>query len=117
MNQTRSEAKSRAEFGEAAQGMHARMHAWRKAHPAASFDEIAEAVSQERKRLMASLIGELATQASPIAFERICPECGGQLQHKGEKRREVLHREADVRLERDHYYCPTCKRGFFPPGQ
>ena len=117
MRQVRSEETSRAEFGAEAQGMHERVHEWRKAHPEASFDEIAEVVSQERKRLMGSLIGELATKAPPIPFDRVCAECGGPLENKGKKKREVLHREADVRLERDYYYCPACKQGVSPPGQ
>jgi uncharacterized protein with PIN domain len=113
----RSEEKSRAKFGAAAQGMHVRMTEWRKAHPQASFDEIAEVVSQERKQLMGGLIGELATKASPVVFDRICPECGGHLQNKGKKQRGVLHREGEVKIERDPYYCPACKQGIFPPGQ
>jgi uncharacterized protein with PIN domain len=117
MSQMRSEETRRSEFGEEAERMHQRVNEWRRANPAASFDEIAEVVSQERKRLMGGLIGELATQESPTAFDRICPECGGALENKGKKKREVLHREADVKLERDYYYCPACKQGIFPPGQ
>lgn len=117
MGQVRSEETSRAEFGAEAQGLHKRVHEWRQAHPEASFDEIAEVVCLERKRLMGSLIGELATKELPIPFDRICPDCGGALKNKGKKKREVLHREGEVRLERENYHCPACKQGIFPPGQ
>lgn len=113
----RIEEKQRAEFGEAAEGMHERVSKWRKAHPEASFDEIAEVVSQERRQLMGKLIGEVAVERGPEVFDRICPECGGALQSKGKKRRGVLHREGEVKIERDYYYCPACKQGIFPPGQ
>ena len=111
------EEKRRAEFAGAAGRMHKRVTEWRKRHPQASFDEIAEAVSQERKQLMGGLIGELAMEESERVFDRICPECGGRLQNKGKKRRDVLHREGEVTIERDYYYCPACKQGVFPPGQ
>lgn len=117
MRQVRSEGRRRVEFGAEAERLHERLHEWRRANPTASFDEIAEAVSQERKRLMDSLIGELATQEGGASFERLCAECGGMLIHKGKKKRVVLHREADVELERDYYYCPACAQGIFPPGQ
>lgn len=117
MSQVRSEGRRRIEFGAEAEGLHERLHEWRRANPSASFDEIAEAVSQERKRLMGSLLGELATQERATPFERICAECGGMLMNKGKKKRMVLHREADVQLEREYYYCPACAQGIFPPGQ
>ena len=62
MNRTKSEARRQAEFEAAAEGMYVRLREWRAAHPEASFDEIGEQVTQERQRLMAQLLGELAAQ-------------------------------------------------------
>jgi uncharacterized protein with PIN domain len=116
MGRTRSEEQRRVEFGRVGQEVHQRLYEWRKVHPEATFDEIAEQVSEERKQLMGGLLGELATEGGPDLIEGNCPECGGSLQNKGKKKRQVLHREGEVRLERNYYYCPACKQGFFPPG-
>jgi hypothetical protein len=109
------EDKSRSEFGVEAMAMAERLRAWRRAHPEASFDEIAEQVSQERKQLMGGLLSELAAEAVAGPLDPKCPGCGGGLVYKGKKSREVLHREGQVRLSRDYYYCPACRQGVFPP--
>ena len=114
MERTQSEEQKRAGFVEAAEGMHKRLSEWRKENPKASFDEIAAQVSEERKVLSGKLLAELASAGEML--DPKCVECGGALQNKGKKKREVLHREGRVKLERNYYYCPGCERGFFPPG-
>jgi uncharacterized protein with PIN domain len=109
-----SEETVRNEFGEAAQAMHQRLRAWRRAHAEASFDEIAEQVSQERKVLLGKLLAELASDTEVTALDPLCPSCGGAVEHKGQKKRQVLHREGEVQVARDYYYCPACRQGFFP---
>ena len=116
MKRTQSEEAKGAAFGEAAVGMHQRLRAWRRAHPQASFDEIAEQVSRERQVLMGDLLGELAAATESVPLDPTCPHCGGAVQNKGRKPRQVLHREGEMRLEREYYYCPACKQGFFPSG-
>lgn len=116
MRRTVSEESARNAFGEAAQAMHQRLRAWRRAHPQASFDEIAEQVSQERKALMGELLEELASAGEAVALAPVCPNCGGAVENKGKKKRQVLHREGEVQVERDYYYCPACRQGFFPSG-
>ena len=104
-----------SEFGAEAVAMAERLRAWRRAHPEATFDEIAEQVSQERKQLMGGLLSELSAEAQPGPLDPKCGGCGGGLVYKGKKSREVLHREGQVRLSRDYYYCPACRQGIFPP--
>ncbi len=116
MERTRSEEQKRAGFVEEAEGMHKRLSEWRRMHPKASFDEIAAQVSEERKVLSGNLLAELASAGAGEMLDAKCVECGGALQNKGKKKREVLHREGRVKLERNYYYCPDCERGFFPPG-
>jgi len=116
MKRTQSEEAQRAEFGEAAAGMHQRLRAWRRAHPDATFDEIAEQVSRERQVLMGDLLEELAGETERIPLDPLCPICGSAAQNKGAKKRQVLHREGVMRLERNYYYCPACQQGFFPSG-
>ena len=116
MRRTESEEKKRAEFGAAAEEMHRRLRAWRRAHPDATFDEIAEQASQERRALMGKLMDELSTEAELGWETPSCPHCEGAVQYKGKKSRQVLHREGETQLERGYYYCPACKQGFFPSG-
>ena len=111
-----SNKERRETFGEMAEAMQQRLQAWRRAHPDATFDEIAEQASQERKVMMGNLLSGLVTDMNAVEVDPHCPECEGPLQNKGKKRREIVHREGQVQVERNYYYCPTCKRGFFPPG-
>lgn len=117
MRKTKSEASRRQEFVAEAEAMYVRLRTWRAAHPEASFDEIGEQVTQERRQLMARLYGELAIQPEEEAVpEEVCPECGAKLESKGKQERGVSHLEGDVRIQREYQRCNTCGRGFFPPG-
>ena len=44
-----------------------------------------------------------------------CPQCGQEMQYKGEKHRYLRTRSGDVEVERAYYYCPACGQGLFPP--
>lgn len=106
-------------FMESAQGMYERVKAWRKQHPEASFDEIAEAVGRERRVLMGQLLSELAVEkrleVEALATE--CPTCAGQTEGKGQKARGISHMEGETTLVRGYRYCGKCGSGFFPPGR
>jgi uncharacterized protein with PIN domain len=43
-----------------------------------------------------------------------CPECQGELEPKGQKGNRVESRVGSLQLERSYYYCPRCRKGFFP---
>ena len=45
-----------------------------------------------------------------------CPSCGQPLEDKGRRSHQTVTRVGEVTLSRGYYYCPTCQRGFFPPG-
>jgi transposase len=47
---------------------------------------------------------------------KTCPLCGETLQNKGKQRRQVVSLRGEVTLERNYYECPTCRKGYFPPG-
>jgi hypothetical protein len=118
MRRIKSEGRRQAEFGAAAEGMYVRLRQWRAAHPQASFDEIGEQVRQERQRLMAKLMGELAAQPEESGTEReVCAGCGEVMAPKGKRGRGVSHLEGDVRLVREYHHCDECQRGLFPPGR
>lgn len=107
-----------SKFVAAAQAMEERLIAWRACHPEAKFDEIAEAVRQERAGLMSHLLAALASQhgVGELLVEERCPGCGGQLHYKGEKQRTVLHPEGQPTLVRGYHHCDQCGHGFFPSG-
>ena len=46
---------------------------------------------------------------------RDCPECGREMRYKGRKKRDLVAETGEVKLERAYYYCPSCRKGFFPP--
>jgi hypothetical protein len=111
-------------------GIHARLAAWRQAHPHATFDEIEDAVQQEIARYQAQLVDEVIqagraggpVAAEPGASERsagerpVCATCGERMRPCGRRRREVLCRLGQpVELNRDYYVCPACGAGLFPP--
>lgn len=111
--QAKKEAGKEA-FGEKAEEMYERLREWREGNAEASFDEIAKQVGEERKQLMGGLLSELAMGYRRMEAPEYCWECGGRLEAKGEKRRGVLHREGEAKIEREHYYCPGCAGGIFP---
>lgn len=116
MSKTKSEASRQAAFEASAGGMYMRLRQWRAAHPEASFDEIGEQVTRERKALMAQLVGELAAQPEEGGVASAeCAGCGQGMTPKGKRRRGVSHLEGEVRLEREYVYCDECQRGLFPP--
>lgn len=68
-------AMSKESFVAAAGAMYEKLSAWRAGHKEASFDEIAEQVTQQRQRLMGQLLAQLAEQEGQGEYvaERACP--------------------------------------------
>jgi len=53
-------------------------------------------------------------RVAPIALPA-CPQCAKTMRPKGLKPKTVLARVGELKIERSHFYCPTCERGLFPP--
>ena len=45
-----------------------------------------------------------------------CPVCDCVACYKGRKRKWVKTRSGEIQIERAYWYCPHCRRGFFPTG-
>ena len=43
-----------------------------------------------------------------------CPDCGHAGEHRGERTRDLITRRGEVPLTEKEYYCPKCRRLFFP---
>jgi uncharacterized protein with PIN domain len=87
--------------------------------------------ASEKEELGLSDIERLARSAGQRMMERFtaglveaetgaeqsdaCPECGQKMRYKGRKRRNLVAETGEVQYERAYYYCPSCRKGFFPP--
>lgn len=94
--------------------MEADLHAWRRAHPRATWTEIETELDRRLDALRAAVLGEVVadTADAPSA----CPHCGTRLQRRGDQPRTVLtDGGAAVSLTRSYQTCPACGAGLFPP--
>jgi len=64
--------------------------------------------------VMGRFTEELVAAEAREEEECMCPECGQKMRHKGRKARGLVTETGEIRLERAYYYCPTCRKGFFP---
>ncbi len=108
--------EEKAEFLQAAAVMYERLQAWRSQNLDASFDEIAEQVTPQRRELMGVLLKQLAEQGDEQVHAPLCESCGREMVYKGTPRRGVVHSEGESGVERAYYHCPDCESGLFPPG-
>ena len=99
--------------------------AWREAHPRATLSEIEDAVLEVTERLQARLLQDLAEASGAAdpggvsAAERPrCPECGGEVEPRGQAERtvQVARQRRPLRLRRGYAVCSSCGVGRFPPG-
>jgi uncharacterized protein with PIN domain len=84
--------------------------------------EISLATIEEQAVAMRQAVGETITQqmlsqsAQGQQEAILCPGCGGRMQNKGDKTRQLVTRAGDSTVTRRYYYCRHCKQGYFPPG-
>jgi hypothetical protein len=46
-----------------------------------------------------------------------CPQCGKLGRHQGQRERELISRRGRVTITEPEYFCPACRRAFFPDDQ
>ncbi len=46
--------------------------------------------------------------------EANCPECGKLSRYRGDRERELISRRGPVAISEPEYYCPCCRKAFFP---
>ena len=80
--------------------MEAEVHAWRQAHPDATWVEIEAELDRRLDVLRAALLGEVVVDTPERTIP--CPVCGGRLAGRG-------------RRTRTYATCPACGTGLFPP--
>jgi hypothetical protein len=73
-----------------------------------AMEELADEVADE---FAAQL---LARQSNPLSGVPTCPDCGKGGRHIGQRERDILTTRGSALLVEPKYYCPACRRHFFP---
>ena len=72
--------------------------------------EIGDAVSLE-------LLKRRARKPPVVDEEPTCPKCGKLGRYQGQRERKLTSRRGPVPIAEPEYYCPACRRDFFPDDQ
>lgn len=115
MDKPSREEQGKAEFLRAAEAMYERLQKWRSQNLDASFDEIADQVTPQRRGLMGVLLKQLAETADEKVHAPRCKQCEREMVYKGTPSRGIVHSEGEAGLERAYYHCADCESGLFPP--
>jgi uncharacterized protein with PIN domain len=81
-----------------------------------TLSDIERLVRAAGQGVMERFTEELVEEEAQKPQSSTCPECGKKMRYKGKKERDLVTESGEVRLERGYYYCPSCRKGFFPPG-
>jgi uncharacterized protein with PIN domain len=81
-----------------------------------TLSDIERLVRAAGQSIMERFTDGLVEEEAQKPQSRVCPACGKKMRYKGRKERDLVTETGEVRLERAYYYCPTCRKGFFPPG-
>jgi hypothetical protein len=79
-----------------------------------------DAVETQAVQIGDAIHAELVKQWSanrPAEDESICPECGQPGRYEGRRERELIGRRGPVTLAEPKYFCPCCRKAFFPEHQ
>jgi hypothetical protein len=114
--QTSSEA--REEFLRRTEELWDEFNAWYQGHPEATFDEMEAELGKQRRAILGNFLELSLRQGDLGAMPEApsCSQCGKPMVFKGYPKKEVHGPEADAKIPRAYYVCPTCGIGIFPPG-
>jgi ribosomal protein L34E len=98
------------------------MHEWHLQHPDATLTEIEQTLDERWYRLRARMLRDLALEREAANWQATttdrptCPDCGRTLIRRGRQPRQLTtHGDHALTLTRSYGYCPSCKKGLFPP--
>ena len=92
-----------------------RLLADRKEKEELRLSDIERLVRAAGEAVMERFTEDLVAEEAQKPQSWVCPECAKKMRYKGRKERDLVTETGEVRLERAYYYCPTCRKGFFPP--
>jgi hypothetical protein len=61
-----------------------------------------------------ALIEQQAARQPALVDEAACPQCGQAGDYQGERPRELLTRRGPIKIAEREYFCPCCRKAFFP---
>ena len=76
-----------------------------------------DAVETQAVAIGDAVTAELVKQKSadrPVENESTCPKCGKLGRYKGQRPRDLIGRRGPVSVAEPEYYCPCCRKAFFP---
>lgn len=72
--------------------------------------EIGDAISVE-------LLKRKSTDRPAADEQSTCPQCGKLGRYEGQRERELISRRGPVTITEPEYFCPCCRKAFFPDDQ
>jgi hypothetical protein len=69
--------------------------------------EIGDAISVE-------LLRRRSMDRPAVDEESTCPKCGKLGRYQGQRQRELIGRRGPATISEPEYFCPACRRAFFP---
>jgi hypothetical protein len=84
--------------------------------PGSTLTKLEDEILAARQKLGQEVGAALAKEREAAQpHQAACPTCGRLAELKGLKALKVESRVGTLDLKRAHYYCPHCRKGFFPP--
>ena len=79
-----------------------------------------DAVENQAIEIADALAAEVMKRQSadrPVMDQASCPACGQPGRCRGTRERELITRRGPTTIVEPEYYCPACRRAFFPADQ
>ena len=113
-----NEEKLKEEFLAEAAKLFDQLMEWAGENERPNLTQIEDIILVLRERFGEQLVEKvLMRQEQRQPAERVlCSKCGDEMKSKGLKGNQVESRIGTLKIEREHYYCPRCQAGIFPPG-
>ncbi len=114
----KSREELRAEYLAEAGELFDELMDWDDENKRPNLTQIEDVVLEQRKRFGERITEKLILrQEQRQPAKRVsCEQCGEELRPKGLKKNQVETRIGNLMIEREHYDCPRCQLGIFPPG-
>lgn len=73
-----------------------------------------EDLAAELGDAMATAVVEKQSEARALEVEADCPKCGKPGRFRGVRHRELITRRGPATICEPEFYCPCCRKAFFP---
>ncbi len=82
-------------------------------HEKMTFSAIEQVIGGSEAEFRQAALEEIIAMQQATA--KTCPLCGGKLDNKGQRSKQVVSLRGETSLERTYYQCQACGHGYFPP--